>query len=250
MFKCSFLICLRVLVRGCSHDIQTLYLYFVCLSILIYLFRMNSINKFVVRGIGLPNYSNVLEDISVCIYCGTTKHRKIYENHFGQIPKESNGRTYEIHHIDGNHSNNNPLNLTAVTLQEHYDIHYAREDYRACYLMALRMAVSVEELSELARKNSLKQVKNGKHPFSRRPDGSSITSDRVNSPNYVNPFSKSHFGGGRTDKTIYHFKNNDTGMKLYVTQLELRTTYNLDSGALSRVINGERKSHKGWILLS
>lgn len=107
------------------------------------------------------------------------------------------------------------------------------------------MSVSVSELSELARKNSLKQVKNGKHPFSRRPDGSSITSDRVNSPNYVNPFL-----GKRNDKTIYHFKNNDTGIMLYVTQLELRTTYNLDSGALSRVISGERKSHKGWILLS
>ena len=64
----------------------------------------------------------------MCIYCGTNKYRKIYEHHHGLIPKEENGRTYEIHHIDGNHSNNNPSNLTAVTLQDHYDIHYSQQD--------------------------------------------------------------------------------------------------------------------------
>ena len=41
-------------------------------------------------------------------------YRKIYEENFGPIPKEPNGRSYEIHHIDGNHSNNDPSNLIAV----------------------------------------------------------------------------------------------------------------------------------------
>jgi hypothetical protein len=39
----------------------------------------------------------------MCIYCTTNNYRKIYENHNGIIPKDSDGRTYEIHHIDGNH---------------------------------------------------------------------------------------------------------------------------------------------------
>ena len=58
-------------------------------------------------------------------------YRKIYESHFGPIPKEKNGRSYDIHHIDGNHSNNSPENLRAVTIQEHYNIHYEQEDWYA-----------------------------------------------------------------------------------------------------------------------
>ena len=64
----------------------------------------------------------------MCIYCGTNKYRKIYESHNGPIPKEDNGRSYEIHHIDGNHFNNDPSNLKAVSIQEHYDIHYSQGD--------------------------------------------------------------------------------------------------------------------------
>jgi N-acetylglutamate synthase/N-acetylornithine aminotransferase len=68
----------------------------------------------------------------MCIYCNTTNYRKIYENHHGPILKDEEGRTYEIHHIDGDHSNNDPVNLTALTLQEHYNIHYSQGDYYAC----------------------------------------------------------------------------------------------------------------------
>ena len=32
-------------------------------------------------------------------------HRKIYQEKFGPIPKDEKGRSYEIHHIDGNHKN-------------------------------------------------------------------------------------------------------------------------------------------------
>ena len=50
-------------------------------------------------------------------------HRKIYERYNGSIPDG-----YEIHHIDGNHKNNDPKNLKAVTMQEHYNIHYQQGD--------------------------------------------------------------------------------------------------------------------------
>ena len=52
----------------------------------------------------------------MCIYCGTNKYRKIYENHYGTIPKDENGRSYEIHHIDVNHSNNDLHNLKLVSI--------------------------------------------------------------------------------------------------------------------------------------
>lgn len=65
----------------------------------------------------------------MCIYCGTTKYRKIYENHVGSIPKDESGRTYDIHHVDGNRENNDPINLIAVSILEHYDIHQTQGDH-------------------------------------------------------------------------------------------------------------------------
>ena len=96
-------------------------------------------------------------------------HRKIYEDHFGSIPKDDDGRSYEIHHIDGNHSNNDPTNLKCVTIQEHYDIHYSQGDWSACQLILTRMnktpAEISKECSDLATKNNFKRSKNGTNPF-------------------------------------------------------------------------------------
>jgi hypothetical protein len=101
----------------------------------------------------------------MCTYCGTTHYRKIYENHHGPIPKEENGRTYEIHHIDGDHSNNDPTNLIAVAIQEHYDIHYARGEFGACFKIAYRMKISPEELTELAKKHNGSRAEQGLLPM-------------------------------------------------------------------------------------
>lgn len=92
-------------------------------------------------------------------------YRKIYQEHFGSIPKEPNGRSYEIHHIDGNSSNNDPSNLKAVTIQEHYEIHRSQGDWAACLLVSKRLKLSPIEISEISRKNAKKQFENGTHPF-------------------------------------------------------------------------------------
>jgi hypothetical protein len=99
----------------------------------------------------------------MCIYCGTDKYRKIYENHYGPIPKDEEGRSYEIHHIDGNHSNNSPTNLKCVTIKEHYDIHYSQGDYGACWLIAKKMRLSPTEISTLAKLSNQQRVANGTH---------------------------------------------------------------------------------------
>jgi hypothetical protein len=92
-------------------------------------------------------------------------YRRIYEQHYGPIPKELNGRSYEIHHIDGNDYNNNINNLKAVTIQEHYDIHYAQGDYYAAMLIAEKMKLSPAEISKLAKLNVKQQMVLGNHPF-------------------------------------------------------------------------------------
>lgn len=92
-------------------------------------------------------------------------YRKIYEKHYGTIPKDSDGRSYDIHHIDGNHNNNDISNLKAVTIQEHYDIHYAQGDYGACYCISRRLNVTPEEISAIARNIQLKLAQEGRHSF-------------------------------------------------------------------------------------
>ena len=103
------------------------------------------------------------------IYKSRTSHhiyRKIYEEYYGAIPTDPDGRTYEVHHIDGDDTNNDPTNLVALSLKEHYDLHYAQGDFQACRLMALqRMNKTPEEISELNRQSQLKLMEDGKHHF-------------------------------------------------------------------------------------
>jgi hypothetical protein len=102
----------------------------------------------------------------MCIYCGTKKYRKIYENHYGTIPVDESGRSYDIHHIDGNHNNNHPSNLKAITVQEHYDIHYAQGNYGACYYIKIqRLSSTKEEISEIASIVANHRVESGTHPW-------------------------------------------------------------------------------------
>ena len=106
-------------------------------------------------------------------------YRKIYQQYFGVIPLDSNGRSMEIHHIDGNHSNNDINNLKLVTIQEHYHLHYMQEDWGACFLMAKRMELSPSEVSELATKHNLKRVKNGTNPYLDREKARARANKRV-----------------------------------------------------------------------
>jgi len=92
-----------------------------------------------------------------------TNYRKIYESHFGSIPTDEFGRSYEIHHIDGNHSNNDINNLKAVTIQDHYDLHYQQGDYQACVAIAIRMRLTPDVISSLASLANKSKVVNGTH---------------------------------------------------------------------------------------
>ena len=102
----------------------------------------------------------------MCTYCSTSNYRKIYENHHGAISREPDGRSYEIHHIDGNHNNNDPTNLIAVSIQEHYNIHFSQHDWASALKIGARMKLPHDELSKLASAQNYEKVKKGIHPFS------------------------------------------------------------------------------------
>jgi hypothetical protein len=92
-------------------------------------------------------------------------YRWLYEKNYGKIPLDEFGRSYQIHHIDGNRANNCLENFKCVSIQEHYDIHYYQGDYGACLKIAEKMYKTHEELSELATLLNLKKMQNGTHHF-------------------------------------------------------------------------------------
>lgn len=96
-----------------------------------------------------------------------TIYRKIYEENYGPIPKDKNGRTFEIHHIDGDRENNNLDNLLCVSIEEHYNIHFEQRDYNACLLILQRMCLTPEEISQKAREIAFEQLEKGIHNFSK-----------------------------------------------------------------------------------
>lgn len=94
-----------------------------------------------------------------------TNYRKIYKDNYGNIPIDTTGRSFDIHHIDGDHTNNDPTNLQAVSIQDHYDIHYAQGDYGACSRIATRLELTHEQISILSSLQQQELVNNGTHHF-------------------------------------------------------------------------------------
>jgi hypothetical protein len=215
-----------------------------------------------------------------------TNYRRIYEKAFGTIPKEPNGRSYQIHHIDGNRNNNNNLdNLLCVTIQQHYEIHYKQGDFSACAKIAGAMALDpmeISRLSTLAAQKRIEQgtphflggeyvkklVSEGKHHFQKRKDGTSFASDLVKSKKHhcltrndgtsltrdrVNNRTH-HFLGLHREKhhhfnpTIYSFKNKQTGEIIKMTMYDFRNKYKVNHSNLSAMVKGRVKSLAGFVL--
>ena len=83
-------------------------------------------------------------------------YRKIWIDNYGSIPVDADGRSYEIHHVDGNRENNELSNLICVSMDEHYKIHENQGDFAACMAIVRRRKESPEKrttrLSELGKK--------------------------------------------------------------------------------------------------
>jgi hypothetical protein len=91
------------------------------------------------------------------------EYRKIYEEHFGKIPKDHKGRSYDIHHIDGDYTNNDISNLIAVSIEEHYKIHKDKEEWGAAWAVSRRFNVDPNEKSKLITKMNLDNAEKGIH---------------------------------------------------------------------------------------
>ena len=73
------------------------------------------------------------------LYITSMHYRDIWKKHYGEIPKDENGLTYEIHHIDGNRSNNGIENLELLSIEEHYHKHKEQGDLAEASAVLMRM---------------------------------------------------------------------------------------------------------------
>jgi len=85
----------------------------------------------------------------------STNYRKVFERYYQASLLDG----IDIHHIDGDHFNNEPSNLQAVTLEEHYNIHKSQNDYYACVMIAQRMKIKPSDWAEMAKRNGSLQAK-------------------------------------------------------------------------------------------
>jgi len=92
-------------------------------------------------------------------------YRKIWEEAYGPIPYDDDGRKMEIHHKDGDRNNNDLSNLMLITISEHYNIHYEQDDWAACQSIINRMNVSPREKSKICSELAKKRVAEGTHHF-------------------------------------------------------------------------------------
>ena len=169
-------------------------------------------------------------------------YRKIYEHHYGTIPKDDLGRSYEIHHLDGNPNNNISSNLIAVSVQQHYDIHYSQNDLDACLLIAWRLGKSTDEMSDLATRSLLEKIKNKTHPWTNPEHSKNIQKKRIDNGTH-NLLGSNNPG---YDSTIYCFVHTITNEECHMTRSEFVKHYSVDSSNVGRMIKGDRKTVKNW----
>lgn len=103
-------------------------------------------------------------------------YRKIWESHYGKIPIDERGVTYDIHHIDGDRKNNKIENLICLSVNDHYKVHYKQyienpnhKDFAALVFLCSRLNKSTESLtghtvSEETRNKIRNSLKGKKRP--------------------------------------------------------------------------------------
>lgn len=97
-------------------------------------------------------------------------YRRIWINAFGPIPVDEQGRSFEIHHVDGNRKNNSLDNLQCLSIEDHYKLHYEKKEYHAAHLIAKRLGMSLKNISnwnmtEEVRKKLSESKKGSKNPM-------------------------------------------------------------------------------------
>lgn len=200
----------------------------------------------------------------MCIYCGTQYHRLIYENHFGPIPFDDDGRIYEIHHVDGNHNNNSLDNLQCVSIKEHYQIHLNQGDLKACLIMSQRMKLSPAEKSSLAKISNAGErnpmfgtfwITDGTYNKKVREENEipqGWRRGRTFTDQFANKFTKRSKKGKnnpRYNHTLYNFKNLITDEEVNMTVDDFCFRFKLRINCIRALVKQRTTEYKNWTVL-
>ena len=104
------------------------------------------------------------------------RYREIWEKVHGKIPTDEFGRTYDIHHIDGNRSNNNIENLICISIEDHYKLHLSQskdgniKDLASVRLLSYRLNKKVCDLKGWTPSKETKEKIRKKLTGKKRPD--------------------------------------------------------------------------------
>lgn len=143
-------------------------------------------------------------------------YRKIYERYY----ECSLLQGIDIHHIDGDHNNNDPLNLQAVLLEEHYSIHKEQKEYYAAYLIGRRLKIKPEDWEQMAKENGRKSA------IQNRDNGVGLTVWAKNNPKLAQQMRSEN--GKKSGKK--NFKNN---VGLHAASKEQRSEWSSMGGRAS-----------------
>lgn len=141
--------------------------------------------------------------------------RKIWTQHHGEIPFDEFRLSNEIHHIDGDPSNDDIMNLVCLTVHEHYEIHFWQEDWHACTLIMTKLKMGADAIAEMRVLSALKN-------------------SGVNNPAY--------------DHTLYTFVNKKSREKVVMTQNDFSKSYGFSRSKICRLISGKKWQVGDWSL--
>jgi hypothetical protein len=168
---------------------------------------------------------------------------KIWIEANGSIPKDENGKSYEIHHIDGDHINNDLSNLECITIKDHYEKHYINGDYGACRQIAWRMGTTSEELSRLtklqwaSRSEEEKKSITSKISKTLKNKGANPYSEKTHSPESI---AKANINRKKNWK-VYQYKWYHNPVMEVVARFK-----NTDIIPEGFIIGRGKRTYKGW----
>lgn len=174
-------------------------------------------------------------------------YRKICQEYYGYTNEEMIGM--DVHHIDGNHNNNDPLNLLLISPEEHSKIHeknfilWARKGAKLGnekFIERLRTKGQTEkELSY--KKIRIKNCKKGLHNKCHSEKTKKIISE--NKKQFLKN-KENHPMWGKTSYKVISPEN-----KIYIIDKGWKDwciSNSLNPSNMRLVALGKRKHHKGW----
>ena len=175
-------------------------------------------------------------------------YRKIYTEHWQvEIPAD-----FHIHHIDGDSHNNNPINLVALSAQDHHDAHLAMGDvWSARLCLWVKTATEAAHTPEANAKRAAAKTGRTKETCSGTAAQAAKITGRTKETCSGRAAQAAKMTGRlhwRYNPTPYKFHHAEKNWTVICDRQYMRDTFGINPRRLFFKI-GADKSTKGWSLL-